>query len=183
MAQSAAQGNRFAHVLLDQVDQSVLGDAQLVRGLKREMIAHCRAHHIPQKLIVPYTTRWGYGFLIAGPTPYGVHPNTITLLTTRGWVDCPLKLGAWGYKTQCLDVAVNIPGGTTAGLGLVLDAIATDYPEGTPTCSMAKALTEVVRLVLDSRAHRRSLVDGRAIDEALALHLNPHIRAWLGQED
>lgn len=183
MAQSATQDNRFAHVLLDQVDQSGLGDAQLVRGLKREMIAHCRAHNIPQKLIVPYTTRWGYGFLIVGPTPYGAHPNTITLLTTLGWIDCPLKLGAWGYREQSLNVKVNIPGGTTAGLGLVLDAIAADYPDGTPTRSMAKALAAVVRLVLDGRAQRRSLVDGRAIDETLAHHLNPHIRAWLGKEE
>lgn len=182
MAQSATLSNRFSHVLLDHVDQSALGDAQLVRGLRREMIAHCREHRIPQKLIVPYTTRWGYGFLIAGPSPYGAHPNTITLLTTHGWIDCPLKLGAWGYKTQCLDVSVNIPGGTTNGLGLVLDAIATDYPDGTPTRSMAEALTAVVRLVLDGRAQRRSLVDGRAIDEALAQHLNPHIRAWLGED-
>ncbi|GAA0918885.1 hypothetical protein GCM10009560_16140 [Nonomuraea longicatena] len=183
MAAGAAAERGYSFVRLDHVDRSGLGDADLIHGLKRDMVDFCRVNRIPRKYITPYDARFGYGFLIVGPTTYNAPSNTITLMTSRGWMDFPLRLGAYGYHEQCLNVMVSGPGRTVSGLGLVIDAIAADYCEGTPTRSMADALTEVIRLVVHARNNHQSVIDGRAVDEALARHLNPHIRAWLGQED
>lgn len=155
----------YSTISLDAVDLD--GDT-VVCGTKKDLLKLCREHHIHRASITPYETRFSRGYVIQGSG--NRRTNTVCLLTTdMDWRHYRTKPPFTGYTpfTQLRD------------LGMLLDRLAEDYTEGSPTRALTEALTEVVRLWAAAAHAGRSHIDTRELDQALAVRLNPHLHAWL----
>lgn len=85
----------YATIPMDYLD----GDTRaVVRGLRYEVVQVCRENGIVQHSITPYTSRWGYGFVIQGGSFYD--RNHVTLWTRSGWQRFRFKSGAAQYRTD-----------------------------------------------------------------------------------
>lgn len=139
-----------------------------VHGTKKELLKLCQKHNFHRASITRYETQLGYGYVIQGSG--NRRNNTVCLLTTdMEWRHYRIKPPFRGYEpyTQIWDLAK------------LLERLAEDYTEGSPTRALTEALTEVCRLWLSAARRGRSHIDTRELDQALAVRLNPHIHAWL----
>lgn len=165
MAQQSAWWPTYQHINLTALELD--GDS-VVAGTKKDLTDLCRELGIHRAAITPHASRWGRGYVIQGDGDR--RANVIRLLKTdHTWADYRLTPPHAGYQpyTQIGD------------LSKLLDAVAADYNEGTPTKGLADALTGVVSLWLDASRAGRAHIDTAELDKTLAVHLNPLLRAWL----
>lgn len=153
----------YATIPLDYVD----GDtSEVVRGLRYELVKLCREKHIHQKAITPYTSRWGYGFVLQEGS--FADRNHVTLYTGDGWTRFPFKAGAARYRTL-MDLG---------GYAELMEAIELDYPHGSLTAELTATLGQILQLWAGAKQSGKNTLDLRPVDEIVAARLNPFVEAW-----
>lgn len=144
--------------------------SEVASGSKADMVELCRRRHIPQKMISKAEGRFGRVYVIL--VGYDRLLSTVTLLGEDGG-PVTLMLGpaneAYCPRTPLYDVSI------------VLERIAEDYPDGTPTAAIAAALGDILEMWTRAR-HAGVLFNGRTLDQLIAARLAPHIASWLPTE-
>ncbi|WP_329431021.1 hypothetical protein OG339_48560 (plasmid) [Streptosporangium sp. NBC_01495] len=152
-------------VPMDYVD----GDTKdVLRGYHYELLAECRKHNIHRKSVTPYTSRFGYGFVIQNGEFHDT--NHVTLWTKSGYYQrFPLKAGAAQYRTLM----------HLTKYSRLMEAIEDDYPLGSLTAELAATLAQILQLWATAKDDRNNSLDLRPVDEIVAARLNPFAKAWL----
>jgi hypothetical protein len=146
--------------------------SDVLRGYRHELLVTCREHNIHRKSVTPYTSRFGYGYVIQGASSW-TDKNTVTLWTRRGhFRRFTLKAGAAQYRTL-----MNLP-----DYGRLLASIERDYPPGSLTAELTATLAQILQLWAAAKDDGNNMLDLRVVDEIVAARLNHFVKAWLDKE-
>ncbi|MGW4639621.1 hypothetical protein ACWEN6_13890 [Sphaerisporangium sp. NPDC004334] len=164
---SGTMGATYHTVPLHYLEGDTTG---IVTGYRYELLAVCREHHIPRTYVTPYTSRFGYGFVIQGPGDRDV--NRVSLWTRDGFRMFQLRAGASTYRALMkLDDYVTL-----------METIERDYPASSLTATLTATLAQLLQLWAAAKDDGHNVLDLGVVDEIVAARLNPFIRHWLHPE-
>jgi hypothetical protein len=148
-------------------DPTALDGVLVGRQGRTEFVQTVLRHNLPPQAITAVATRHATVHVVL--LAVDRRANTVLLAgEDSGNVVRELQRLGSGYQ-------MRTPTSTVLG---VLAGMARDYSPGTPTRQVVDALTEVVTLLVERRAHGDPGVPLQELDQAIGQHLAPLFAAW-----